>query len=136
MNKILLLISFILLFSCSINKRTMKTQNQIMIPAKFSNYNQELNPTGDIILLYQELLPTKQNPSKILQYAVFSKIKKIIVFEDQLVNGKYEWFSDDILKIRYTPGIQREDLTSEGNFYYLNVKTGKKLSNNSIIEKL
>ena len=135
MNKILLLISFILLFSCSTNKRAIKAQDQVMIPAKFSTYNQELNSTGDIILLYHELIPTKQMTSKILKLAVFSKTKNSIVFEDQLVNGKYEWFYNDILKIKYTPEIQKKDLTSEGNFYYLNVKTGKKINNNKKIEK-
>lgn len=130
MNKVLLVISFILLLSCSSKRRVSVSQDQVVIPAKFSHYNQELSPSRDIILLYQELIPTQQNPSKVLQYAVFSKTKNTIIFEDQLVNGKYEWFSDDILKVWYTPGIIKEDQIGTGHFYYLNIKTGKKTRQN------
>ena len=135
MNKVLLLISFILLFSCSSNKRATVNQEQMIIPAKFSQYNQELSPLGDIIILHKELKTDKQHPSTILQYAVFSKTKNAIIFEDQLVNGKYEWLSDNILKVSYTPGIIKENTPDTGNVYYINMKTEEKTYNHSPIEQ-
>lgn len=124
-----LLILAILFASCSVAKKESSSvtssaisQNNIeTIASRYPDW--QCQEKGGYLVFQKKNTPTRMNPAKIIHVVVVDTVSAKEIFNEEIINGSFEWVDEFIFKVNYTPGNPE---LGKDYFYYFNMKTKKK----------
>ena len=126
---VVIILSFMVLVSCSKSSKITTTQNHIDIATERygeSSFNCNSNGANTLELcVHQTNSGGTTAPS--WEYFVFNKETEKIVFENSVNQGKVKWFSNSELVVTKMPGTMAEDQTMDDYAWIIDVNTGRKI---------
>lgn len=134
------IISFCFLFlsNCASNSNSRQDKVGIKVIGKYKSIAIEklstpteyiFNSTKTIVICTDRSKNVASDPTQVLHFFVYDIEKDSVIYEDSVLGGKINWFSNSIIEIGRTPGIVsgKEGEEKSSNAYYYDIKLQKKV---------
>lgn len=88
------------------------------------------NKSNSHILCINETKGTTLQPRNTINYLVLKKSDNSVILNSSINGGTVSWYNQKMIQVYRTPGIMRDDQTSDNFITLYNVETGKSYPKN------
>ena len=132
------IILILVLASCGASKKSNSTQtadnkyNELATEKLGEDVSFTMNNSKTYVLCISEVKGTVKQPRNMLSYMVIKLSDNTTVLEKKVDGGTVKWFNDMEIEVYLTPGIMRNDQTSDDYTTIYNVESRESRKKTSV----